>query len=259
MRTTVSLNGVELGSLAEELLVLGVEERAPTMAHTTLPRGTRDGQWVTGGARSYLEVAVSFAIRSRRDRVLRAQTLERVNAWAMGGGLLRAGHRPGRRLRVVCDTLPAAGNAAQWTTEYEITFRAYEVPYWESDAEQVITLSAAQWTGELERIGTEAAPMRFSARNAGEDEVDALTVTAGETRMEFSGLALAQGEALEVYEDDAGLLCIFITGTDSVRETSACRMAESDDRLLLTQARTPVTVYAAQELEWTLAHRGRYA
>ena len=259
MRTSVSLNGTDMRELGRYVLVLGVNERAPQLASTTLDKGTGVGAWITGRKRSFIEVGVLFALRTRRDRVLRAQTLERVSAWAEGGGILRASHRPGRRLNVVCEALPEAGRIGEWTSEYEAVFRAYDVPYWEDEQLASLGKETADETLEVTRQGTAPTPLWFSARNTGTAAADTLAIACGSTRMDFAGLGMAVGETL-VCDAYGGLPRVVILGTDgAVRDATGKRAITSDDELMLTGHREKISMKASQRMVWTLSHRGRYA
>lgn len=262
MRTKclVYMDGVGLHEVSPDVVIQSIDENAPVMQHTTLNKGTHIGQWVTAEARSYLEVDVTFALRNVRDVPRRAQVLGRINDWAAGGGILSVNYRPGRRLRVVCETLPAAGDVRGWTNEYTLALRAYDVPYWEDDTEAVYTATASAKTDVLVRRGTARTPISFAARNAGTAAVQTLSVALGDQKIAFSGLGLAVGETLALNCGEDGFQRIRILGTDGgTRDAYACRTSESSDELLLTAPHETITLRAPQTMAWEIRHRGRYA
>lgn len=260
MRTRVYLDGVGLHEISADVLVTAVSEGAPATQRQTMARGSRVGQWVSDETRSYLEVSVCFALRNRRDTQKRAETLERVCAWAAGGGILRVSYRPERQLRVVCEALPEAGSLREWTSEYELRLRAYDVPYWEDERETDCTLRAGAHKGVLVRRGTACTPVAFSARNPGSSAVQALAIAVGDTTMSFAGIGLAAGETLCLDYAQDGTQRIRIIGTDgAARDAYACRTEASSDELLLRGERETLTLSSESELDWTIRHRGRYA
>lgn len=262
MRTKclVALNGVGLHELSPDVVIRSIDENAPVMQHSTLAKGSRIGQWVTAEERSYLEVDVAFALRNVRDVPRRAQVLERISGWAAGGGLLTVNYRPGRRLRVVCETLPAAGNVREWTNEYTLAFRAYDVPYWEDDAEAVYTATASAKTDVLVRRGTARTPISFTARNTGTAAAQTLCVALGDQKIAFAALGLAVGETLALDYGGDGFQRIRILAADgSARDACACRTTESSDEMLLTAPHETLTLSAPQTMAWEIRHRGRYA
>lgn len=260
MLTRVYLGGVGLHEISRDVLVTAVSEGAPATQRQTMARGSRVGQWVSDEARSYLEIAVCFALRNRRDTQKRAETLERVCAWAAGGGILTVSYRPERQLRVVCEALPEAGSMREWTSEYELRLRAYDVPYWEDEREAVCTVRASGHEGVLVRRGTACTPASFAARNAGSGTVQALEIAVGDSHMAFANLALASGETLCLDDAQDGTQRIRIIGTDgAARDAYACRTPASSDALLLRGERETLLIRCDSEMDWTIRHRGRYA
>lgn len=260
MRSDVSLNGVSLRDVSRDVIITGVREGAPAMQRTTQAKGTGFGAWVVAGTRSYLEITVSFALRNSRDAVRQAEVLERVNGWAAVGGLLRVGSRPGRRLRVVCEQLPAAGDVRDWAQERSAVFRAYDPPCWEDEREAVIACTGAHCTAAVWRHGTMETAAAVRGKNVGGAAAGSVTIAVGSTRMAFEGLALGAGETLAIDCGEDGLQRIRILGADgAARDASGCRTGESSDELLLTREREDVALDASQEMAWTITHRGRYA
>lgn len=261
MRTKclVYLNGVGMHEISRDVVINSIDENAVTMQTATLASGTRVGQRVTARTRGYLEVDISFSLRNIKNYQRRADTLDAVNAWAMAGGEMEVNYRPDKRLRVTCDSLPAAGYMRDWTDEYTIAFRAYEIPFWEDARESAVTRTTAGETITIVRMGTAPTPLCFTCKNMGSGAADTASISAGGHTISFSGLGLAVGETLALDYDESGMQRIrILSQSGSARDAYDARTAESADDILLEKANESVTMRAAQRMEWRLSHRGRY-
>lgn len=253
-RYIVALNGVELSSLAPEIIVTDIVHNAPLRELKTSDIAGINGKLYTRTVTSSTGVTVYFEIHTQDVR-RRAMIMEDVQRWAMNGGVLTTGDRPDRRLDVVCESLPAVGSALKWTGSCSIGFTAYAVPFWEDETPRRVSISgngskSLYVPGFAAPAGVEAA-----VRNAGSGKITSVQLTAGETFMEFTGLSLAAGKTLAIGHDERGLL------TAKIGETSvlAKRTAESSDEMELEPGKTALfSVRTDGSASTVFEVRGRY-
>lgn len=225
-RYTCCLNGIDLSDIDPEIYVLDVSVQSAVRDLTTTQLAGGDGQKLTKQTTDSLSVTVKFEVHER-DIVRRAQIMEKIAEWAMGGGILTTNSRPERRLHVLCDTIPALDSALKWTESLSAVFTAYSIPFWEDEFPQSTTISG-NGSAEIVAPGF-AAPARVTAtiRNTGTSAIMTVNLTAGGTAIRFSGLSLPAGAELNVGYDDDALFYARINGVGVLSK----RSPESDDEL----------------------------
>ena len=186
LKRRVSLNGVQLDSLDERILISGLDEGAGKESITAVSNAAGAGQRVTAMRRDTLDVTVRFTMAIKNDDMAgRSELLEKVNAWAANGGWLRLGHKPNRRLQVVLAQAPGAGDMFAWTNEYTLTFRAYSVPYWEDETATTVTsatmTSVSSWN--LLVPGSAETVADVTVENRSGRTINSVTVTVGGKKM----------------------------------------------------------------------------
>jgi hypothetical protein len=140
LKRRVALNGVQLDSLDERIIISGIDEAAGKENITAVSSANANGQRVIRRRRDSLDVTVKFSLSIKNDNMqARSELLETINAWAAKGGELTVSHRPGRKLTVILAQAPGAGDQFSWANEFTMVFRAYAVPYWEDAAPASIT------------------------------------------------------------------------------------------------------------------------
>lgn len=261
LRRRVQLGDAQLDELDSRILVTGVEEEAARLSYSAVSRFGAPGQRVTSMHRDTLDVTVKFALRIKKnDLVARSELFEKVAGWAMGGGWLRLNYRPNRRLRVVCVTLPAAGDQVAWETEYEITFRAYGVPYWQQVTPVTLTVNSTKsMSRSMEIPGTADSVLNLEFENISGMEINTLSVGTEENSFSFKSLGLKAGETLVINHTAEGLLRIRIrTAAGSTRSALAKRTEDSADDLTVSPGTATVTLTAQRAGKVTLSCYGRY-
>lgn len=248
-RYACTLNGVSLDSLDPCIHITDLTELPPRQRIVTAPC-VPGGLHVLQRVRESLTVRVRFLLRAYEPQARRT-AMQKVFAWAEGGGVLTFSDRPGQQLQVVCDSLPGMSSLC-WLDEMELSFTACRTPFWESA--QRVTVTTAD-SGTLTIPGTApATPVTCQVVNLGEDTLTTLTLTASDTSMTFSGLTIAPGSAFILGMRD-GVLSAVCDGESLLMH----RSADSDD--LLTGdcgADCPVSVSADQRVMATFIARGRY-
>ena len=262
LRHRVALNGAQLDELDERILVLGVNDAAAREAISAASRFGGVGQRVTSRHRESLDVTVRFGLRIKAgDLEVRAELFEKVSGWAVAGGWLTLNYRPNRRIYVTCAQLPSAGDLAEWTSEYTVTFRAYGVPYWQQATPvSVAVASTRNATRTLEVPGTAATVLDVTFANLSGMEIATASIRAGDSRIDLENLRLAASEALVIDHTEEGLLRIRIRAASGAwRSALACRTQDSSDDLAVNPGTVAVAFSAQRAGQLTVSCFGRYA
>lgn len=249
-RYHVWLNGLGLQDIDPAIFITDVQEHAPEPLLTTAPRAQGDGLHILRRSRQSLSVAVRFAVREYQP-ARRSAILQKIRAWALQGGSLTTGDRPGQRLCVDPAELPSAHSTLRWTEELTLLFTARSLPYWEeASPTQAITPATLMLPGDAP-----SAPMELHWCCTATAAV-VLTITTPLSTMTFIDLPAVTGQEL-VITHASGVLTAFIGETDVL----PCRTPESSDDLLLpcgVASAVTVTVDGAAAQGCTVSARGRW-
>lgn len=249
------LNKKSLSAVDPSVYILDIAYGSPRFAIDTADKPGRNGQYVTGRNARNSSVVITFEIHEQ-DTERRQEVCRRVQAWAMGGGVLTTRDRRGQRLCVICEDPAAISSALKWTQPLKITLTAYEQPFWEDEYPRSATVSGtgAETTLYVPGFGAQTR-VEATVKNSSGSTIDALTLTAGGTTMRFEGLALASGETLDIDYDENGLLRIRVGDVSKM----SCRTAESDDDMMLSTGEgSTVSVSAEASVTAVFRARGLY-
>lgn len=255
----VALNGTQLDSLDSRIIIKAIEEGAGKETISTTPTAGNSGQRVTTRRRESLDVNVKFSL-NEDVMATRSTLLETINKWAADGGVLTVGHRTGRELNVICVQCPGAGDVYEWTTVYTITFRAYEVPYWqESTGVSGSNSSASSGSLSLTVGGNTRTVAEITFKNTSGSDCDTFTVSTGDSSISFTSLGLKQNEILSI--DHVGkLIRIRIKNTSGTyRSAMGKRTAASSDDLYIKPGSKTVTYSAQRAGNFAVTIKGRFA
>lgn len=264
-----ALNGAQLDEVHDAVVIRSIEPAAGKDTITAAGNGGPYGQRITGGRRDSIDIVIKFALDIRRtDLQGRSEALEAVNAWAAaacrenGGAWLTVGHRPDRRIRVVLAQAAQEGDLWQWTEDFQLTFRAYGVPYWENvnAASSAIGGESLGATGMIEVGGSAPASAGVTMENTSGAALNTVTVSVNGKQMAFTSLALAAGESLIIDHDDAtGLLRIRIQSPlGGYRSAMDKRTPESADDFIVPPGAHPIGYSAQRACRMTVEWRERY-
>lgn len=240
-RTRVFLDGQGLTDIDPNVRIHDVAYGAPGITTQTVSHARHHGARVTRQRMDSSTVTVTFSVHEY-DTVARQEIMNRIAAWAMGGGVLTTDDRPGQRLHVVCTTPPSVTSASRWTLQQTMVFTAFDNPFWEDVTPKFRTLSSESPEGILYGAGAAADPF-VTARVEATTAVTELTLTAGDTEFEFESVAIAAGEALVVDYDETHTLRIYNEDT-GVSYLSA-RTAESSDDLMIPRGEFSTVSFTA--------------
>ncbi len=257
-----AINGARLSDLDDRIIVQGVSEDAGKDNFTTAAISGRSSQRVTARRRDYIDVSVSFGILVHRsDLQTRSELMEAVAAWAAAareGAWITIGHRSGRRLWARLFSLPAAGDPWAWTSTYKVTFRAWEVPFWQ-DADPIsIRRSGSSLEQQISVNGSATTVLDMAYQNTSGSSCATLTIDTGSATMAFESLGLASGESLIIDHTESGTLRIRILSGSTYRSAMAMRTPESSDDLWIAPGLPTIIASAQRSGAWTLSVSGRY-
>lgn len=264
-RKRAALDGVQLDECHEAVVIQGIEPGEGKENISAVSSAAGDGQRVTSQRRDSADVIIRVGLDIKKtDLQGRSEALEAVNAWAARaarGAWLTAEHKPGRRLRVRLAQAPGEGDLWAWTNEYKITLRAYEVPYWEDEAETTAEIgSGVTAAGSFTVEGSGPAAPGVELLNISGAEIKRIeSVQIGTEKMGFSGLGLQAGEALVIDTGETGLLRIRIRSAGGVyRSALAARTPGSDDRFSVLPGTVAASFRSERACRMTVGWRCRY-
>ena len=196
LKHRVALNGTQLDSLDNRILIQSVDEAAGKDEISAVDIGGADGQRITNKRRKTLDVTVKFSINSR-DMATRSTILDTVNAWAYGGGTLTLNNRTNKNLTVELAQAPGGGDQFKWTSEYTIVFRAYAVPYWQDTTATTKTLTqGSTGSNTITMPGSAGSIADITVQNKSGSTLDSVTATINGYTMSFNDLGLANNGTL---------------------------------------------------------------
>ena len=261
LKRRVALNGVWLDSVDNRIVVSGIEPADGRENISAVDAASGYGQRITGHRRSTLDMVVRFSIFENGKSVTgmqnRAEVLEKVNAWASPGGLLTVNYKPGRQLRVVLAQAPGEGSLWDYTKEFQITFRAYAIPYWEDSAPDSTKVGSDGTSGSKSVLfgGSADTQTDVELKNMGSSTANAVTVTVDGKTMTFSSLGLVAGESLIIDHVD-GLVRIRIKNGSTYRSAMDKRSGAND--LIASPGSRACSYTADQNCRMTVNWRSRY-
>lgn len=253
-RYIAALDGVELSSIAPEIIVTDIAYGQPVRELQTRQLAGRDGQVITRTITGGVSVTIYFEVHEQNVR-RRMSIMEAVQRWAHRGGMLTTSDRPGRRLRVICDSLPVISSALKWTGTCSLTLTAYASPFWEDELPTIVTISGNG--GKTINVPGFAAPAGYAVniKNTGTSAISSAKITAGDTFLQFAGISIPAGKALEISHDKRELLTATIDGSSVLEKRTP---ASSDDLVLYAGKSVTLSATTDGTSTTTVQIRGRY-
>lgn len=253
----IALDGVQLDEIHSSIVIRGIDTGVPKESIAAVNRMGGSGQRITTQHWETMDVAVRFAINvPKRQMALRREVWESVMAWALKGGWLTVGYMPDRRLYVDKAILPGSGDLWNWTEEFTITFRAYNVPFWQdANPNAVAVRGVSSWSGTLGVPGHFRTVADVTFRNTSGSAMTAFLVTAGGNTLALSGISLTSGAELLIHHGTDGLLRITAGGVSVYNKLTE----SSSDDLYLDPGTAAISVTAGRSGNVTVSCFGRYA
>ena len=261
----VALDGNQLDQANSAVVIQSIEagEGKENFSAVSLAGGY--GQRVTGHHRDTVDIVVRFALKIRHTSLSsRASALEDVNTWAaraVNGAWLTVNYKTNRRIWVKLVQAPGEGSLWDYTKEFQITFRAYGVPYWEEiETENTASLSAGTLkTGTISVTGNADTVADVTFENESENTVNACTITVDGNSFNFDSLGLAAGETLVISHENDGILKIRILETDEdYRDAMSKRLPTSADDLRCRTGTRNISFTSDYSCSMDVSCKGRF-
>lgn len=253
----VALDGAYLDEIHEAIVIRGINTGVP---HEDLQAVSRMGGWGQRVTRQHwesMDVTVTFAIDvPKRNMELRREIWEDVVSWALGCGWLTVNYMPDRRLRVDKAILPGSGDLWAWTDSFTITFRAYNVPFWQdANPSAVAARNVSSFSGVLGVPGQFRTVADVTFHNGSGSAMTSFSITVAGRTIALSGISLANGADLVISHGTDGLLRVTAGGTsvyDKITSSSA-------DDLYMDPGTAAISMTAGKSGNITVSCYGRYA
>ena len=251
----VSLGGVQLDELHEAIVIRSVD---PGVPHEETGAVSRMGGWgmrMTGQHWESLDAEVTFAINvDKRAIQLRRDIFDAVVAWAnRPKNYLRYNGMGDRRLYIDKVVVPGSGELRNRNAEYTIVFRAYSIPFWETEtAETVTRANITSGTVQIEIGGTAPGVLDIDFRNISGQTISNFSVKAGNRTLKLQGVNITANETLKFSHGMDGILRI-TSGSRNVYS-----LLSGADDLYVEPGTATVTVEATRAGALTLSNHARW-
>lgn len=215
----VQLNGNQLDEISDRIIIQGFDPGKTKQSIQTISRMSGVGQRVTGFHDETIDATLTFAIAvPKRELAERRRIYEAALGWALQKGWLTCNFMEGRRLQVDEVIVPGAGDLWKWNENFTVTFRAYNVPFWQSSEASTLYRQRVgpQWVGQLGVPGMMQTVCDVSFKNTGSAvTIQNFKINCDGNVINLVNLGLAVNETLEFYHPEDGILRIRI-GSRSV-------------------------------------------
>ena len=210
----VALGGQQLYELHDAIVIRSIDPGVPKENITAVDRMGGSGQRITGNHWQTLDVTITYAIDiPKRQMTERRAVFDMVNAWANRKGWLTVNWLENRRMYVDKAILPGSGDLWEWTSEFTIVFRAYNVPFWTDETPaQVVGGIAANGRVVIPVGGDTESVLDVSFRNRSGMTINNFWVQANGNRITLSNLGLGGSSTLNIHHGTDGLLRIDMDG-----------------------------------------------
>lgn len=210
----VALNGQQLDEISDAIVIRSIDPGVPNESISAVDKMGGFGQRITGSHYNTLDVTVTYAIDIPKRRMAeRREVFDLVNTWANRKGWLTINWMGSRRMYVDKAVLPGSGDMWQWTNEFTIVFRAYNVPFWQdeqpSQGQSGTTSSGSIW---ITNAGNAASVVDATFENRSGMTINNFSISAGGNTLRLSSLGLGGSETLRIHHGTDGLLRLQIGG-----------------------------------------------
>ena len=250
----VSLAGEQLDELDNRIVIRSVDTGVPHEAVSAVSRMGGYGMRMTSQHWETLEVGVTFAIDvPKRNMALRREIFDTVKSWAMKCGWLTTNEQPGKRMYADKCVIPNSADLWDWTDEYTIIFRAYNVPFWQDAEATTVTGTLASGNVSLFVHGNVESVLDVTFENTSGGVIDNFSISVSSSTLNLTGINLANGSTLTITHGTDGILRI----RKGVSTSLLDKRSGSDDLYAKPGTRS-VAVVADGEGVLTVSNYGRY-
>lgn len=250
----VALNGVSLDSVHPAIVIQSVDPGAASESVQAAQRMTGFGARIIGSSWPQREVKVRYGIDiPKKDLEARRAVFDSVCAWARQKGWLTANFMPYKRLYVDKTVISSMGDPREWTNDFEITFQAYNVPFWQDEIPEIAQYTSVSSGAKAIRVkGNAPGVLDVSFKNTSGSSCANVAFTAGNNTLTFTGINLANNDTLEITHGTDGLLRAYV-GT-----TSKYSLMTGGDDLYVEPGNRTLTLSASAAGTLTITSYGRY-
>ena len=250
----VALGDAYLDELHERIVILSIDPGVPHESNSAVNRMGGVGQRVVEQHWETLEVAVTYAIDiPKTEMAERKAVFDMVNAWALKKGWLTVNWLVGRRMYVDKVVLPDSGDLWNWTSTYTITFRAYNIPFWQDDTPvSVVNANVTNGGLVISVPGTAPNVVDVAFQNISGLNITNVNISAGGNTLRMTGVNLAANQTLTISHGTDGLLRAY------KGSTSVYSLITGSDDLYVEPGNVTVTVNATRAGRLTASCYGRW-
>lgn len=196
-RYRVSLDGVQMDSLDNNIYILDVQYSPITRRDTTHEVANLDGYDLENSKYVGQTVTVTFELHIY-DTKKRNAACQKINQWAGVRGALTVNDREGQYLRTVkCDQYAAINSVRNWTDPLTLVFSTERTPFWLSNTEKALTISGKNVNGTLKLDGNISYSL-VTAEITANEKVTSLQITVGSTKLNLKGLNVATNKKVVI-------------------------------------------------------------
>ena len=196
-RYRISVGGVHLDSLDDNLLILDISNTQPDRNIKKQTVANLNGYSVADTQVGQQSVTVTFELHIY-EVAKRNEACQKVNEWASKGGTLVLNDRNGQRLyNVICEQYADIQSARNWTDPLTVVFSTTVNPYWQSSTPKTLTLTGKSASGTLVMDGnTDSANVGVTVTASA--VVNSLQIKVGSTILKLTGLNVPAGKQVVV-------------------------------------------------------------
>ena len=259
----IALNDVWLDELDEAIVIRSIDPGTPKQNVQTVNRMGGAGQRMTVRHWESIEATVTFAINLPKTSLKsRRQVFDAVVAWANNTGWLRINYMQDRRLHVDSVVIPSPGDLWEWTDEYTITFRAYNVPFWQSTVVEKEFRGTTVGGITMDVPGNVESVLNATVTNNSGKAISYLKFEvkqSGKTlsNLQLDDIALPANGKVEIAHTNGILTIKKISGNSSESIMNRMNAASSDD-LFIRPGTISITFSAERAVIVGFSLRGRY-
>lgn len=225
-RYRISINGIEMDSLDDNLLILDVSNPQPERTRRKTTAANLDGYELTETYVEQQTVTVTFELHIY-DTAERNRVLQLVNDWAAAGGILILNDRIGQHLEnVYCDQFASMESVRNWTDPLTLVFSTTTNPRWVSDEMITRSLTGRSASGTLAVDGNDGYSL-VSVDITANAAVTSVQIGCGNTVLKIQNINLANGQKLNIDYVKGRYLRIRANGVSVMDKLSA----DSSDNL----------------------------
>jgi hypothetical protein len=260
----IALDDAWLDEVDNSIVIRSINVGTPKENVQAVNRMGGAGQRITTTHWETLETSVTFAIDlPKTDLIGRRRVFDAAVKWANKTGWLKVNYMPGKWMYVDKTVFQGSGDLWNWTEEFTFTFRAYNVPFWQSDFISKDAHGTSVEDVKIEVPGNVESVMDASIMNSSGAKISYLTIYTKKSNktiatIKLDGIELAANWMLSISHGTNGIMEITKTnGRETVSLMSLLKASSSDD-LYIRPGQMTISYTAERLVHAVFSFRGRY-